>query len=463
VRVVLALSALLAAVPTPHAAAASPAWAMQAPDTAAALGALAEYEAACAAEGGALWGASLCGRLVLVHPATRLAVASRRDPEGAFQRRALPAGATGAGAGYVGRLPDGVPLANTSVSWGGEAWAMVLLPLPEDRFARVALLAHESFHRLQEEIGIGGVDALNPHLDERDGRLWLRLELRALAAALRAAEDDVARGHARAALAFRAERHRLYPGADTLEAALEHHEGLAEYTGVRVALQATGVGVERVAQATESFQRRRSFVRSLGYGTAPALGLLLDRFGGEWRPAAAGGAPLAGLLTAALGQPDVAVRAAGGAAAALAVAYGQDEVAAEEDARAAERAARTAAYRAALVEGPVVVLRQDRLMRGFNPNELFPLGDEGTVYPTGTFMAEWGKLTVTAGAALVSPDYGRVAVPAPAGLAGIVAAAGASAARTIQADGWTLELAPGWTVAREGSGWAVVRSAGGEK
>ena len=95
---------------------------------------------------------------------------------------------------------------------------MVSLPLPTDRFLRIRLLAHESFHRMQPELGLRATDAASAHLESESGRLWLRLELRALAEALRT-QGARGRGAAMDALLFRAARQRLNPGAERLESA----------------------------------------------------------------------------------------------------------------------------------------------------------------------------------------------------------------------------------------------------
>src|SRR3954470_959014 len=90
-----------------------------------------------------LWGVSLCGRFMLVEPGTRRAVLTQQDPDHQF-RYQKPF--------FLGILPQSVALANTSVRWKSEDWAMVMLPLPEDRFSRLKLLTHESFHRAQTEL-----------------------------------------------------------------------------------------------------------------------------------------------------------------------------------------------------------------------------------------------------------------------------------------------------------------------
>jgi hypothetical protein len=410
----------------------------QAVDTVVAVRTLERFAAACDEHGRLIWGRPLCGPVVLVHAPTRAAIANAPDPDSDFAER------DGA---WFGSLPAGMPLASTAVTWGGEEWAMVLLPLPAAEFDRLALVAHEAFHRIQPSLGLAARDALSPHLEDEQGRLWLRMELRALAAALRD-EGDEGGAALHDALRFRAHRHHLYPGADTLEALLERQEGLAEYTGIAFAMSVLGVGAEPVLRHLEGFERRPSYVRALGYGTGPALGLLLDRRAPGWREQA-GERPLADMLADAVGftadpdapEADLVARAA---------RYDYTEVAREESTRAAAAAARLADIHARLLDAPVLLLEQDDLRATFNPNELVPVPGHGTYYPTGTFQATWGRLEVTAAGALVTPDWQTVRVPAAAARLG-------AGARSVHGEGWTLDLAPGWNVEpTAGGGWRLV-------
>jgi hypothetical protein len=390
-------------------------------DTTGSAAALRDYLAACAADGGRLWGKSLCGPLILVDPGSRAALATEQPPGGVFRQ---------VGSVWRGAIPPGIPTANFSLTWAGRPWAMVLLPLPEDRYVRLQLLLHESFHRIQGDLGLAARDAMNPHLDERDGRYWLRLELRAMAGALRA-EGDARTRAARDALLFRRVRQAEFSGADTLENQLEQQEGLPEYTGARLALDYLNLPVARAAVGFEAFEGRATFVRALGYGTGPGLGLLLDQYAPGWRSRVSreGFAPqLAGALHF---QPPENLTAAAEAAARL---YDAESLARAEDERATARGRLLAEYRARLVDGPVLMLRQERLARGFNPNALIAMGAEGTVYPSGTFNAEWGSLEVEEGGALVTPDFSLLRLSAPADTAG----------RIIQGKGWRLELAEAW-------------------
>ena len=110
----------------------------------------------------------------------------------------------------------------------------------------------------------------------------------------------------------------------------------------------------------------------------------------------------------------------------------------EEEARDSTRRTALAAYRAALVDGPTLTLTQNWLGRNFDPMLLIGFDAGNTVYPTGTFNAEWGSLEVTAGGALVANDQSTLRIRAPR--------ASPAESQTVKGDGWVLTLKPGWSV-----------------
>jgi len=400
-------------------------------DTARALSALRDARAACEADVGALWKRSLCGPIALVDRQTRLVIANDTVAGKHFLR---------VGDAYVTTLPENQYVANTSFPWGGRTWTMVALPLPKDRYARIGLVMHESFHREQEALGLRQPDALNNQLDMRPGRTWLRLEYRALARALESLPDrNVARHHVESALLFRSQRRALYPGSDSLEATLEIQEGLAEYTGQRLAMQVTGESPARVAKYVRDYEATPTFVRAFAYGTGPAIGVLLDRFDPTWRIAVRTNRDIGALLAQAIHfqRPRNLVAAAR----TRAQEYGWDEIDRTEAARDSARAPAMQAYRARLGSGPIIALLQskDSLAWSYDPTELIGFDLQSTVYPSGNFSAPWGKLTVEHGGVLVQNDFSRIRIAAPA-------APTATSASEIKGDGWTLALNPGWSL-----------------
>lgn len=380
-----------------------------------------EAQAICAADEGRLWGRDLCGPMVIVDPRDRQAVANEPDPAGRFQAE---------GGAFVGRLPDEVMLANTATAWGGRRWTVLLWPLPEAPGARRAFLAHEMFHRIQQDLGLWRAEASNLHLDTVEGRALLRLEWRALDAALAADDRAAARRAVMDALAFRRERHRIHPEAAEREAALETNEGVASYTGARLGFAEPDERIAYARAEIAAFSAMPTYVRTFAYGTGPAYGLLLDGADPRWRERAAGGLRLDQMLQAALRIPDDALPAAQ----ARAGAYGGEAIYAAERARHEARQAQLAQLKAQLVDGPRLVLPTKGANRQFNPQNILSLAPHGTVYPTLRLTGPWGSLDVERGGALLD-SAGTAAVS----LAG-------AAADGLQGDGWRLTLQPGWGI-----------------
>jgi hypothetical protein len=390
-----------------------------------AVAAIKDFAGYCA-RGDVLWGKSLCGPLIFVEPRTREAIASANPGIDGFARD---------GSVWTGTLPDKISVANTAIELAGRRFAEIVLPLPDQPLDRRVLLAHESFHRIQPELGFAGREADNRQLDTRNGRIWARLEFAALKAAL-ASKDWT--GPARDALAFRAKRLALFPGAGASEGHLIANEGLAEYTGVKVgaAAEAVPFAIKRI----EGGAGRASLIRSFGYVVGPAYGLLLDRISSDWRKEALNGRPLPDLLEKAL-PPSVGE--------ASAAQYDEAAIIAEETARDAHVQKRRRSLVAELVDGPVVTFPASNLNLDFDPNTLFSLGDHGTVYSRATVVRDaWGVLTAT-GDVLLSPGWGYARVQGPATAQG----------DRIVGPGWSAELAPGYFLTGDQkSGNFIIRS-----
>ena len=94
--------------------------AVAAPHVAGAAQIFAEAEVICQRDGGALWGRSLCGPIMLVDYTHRTVVTNRQDSE-----RTLKA----AGSVFTGVLPEAVIIANTPTEWSGTRWTQLVVPL----------------------------------------------------------------------------------------------------------------------------------------------------------------------------------------------------------------------------------------------------------------------------------------------------------------------------------------------
>jgi hypothetical protein len=379
-----------------------------------------------AAEGKNIWELDMYAPLLLVNPVNRSIFANISDSAGILKRE---------GAIYTGFLPQNVNIANTSLRWSGEAWAMVMLPLPEEKADRICLLAHELFHRAQPSLGFKLANPDNNHLDQKEGRMYLRLELEALRAALMANSDLEMREHLTDAITFRRYRHTLYPGADSTENELELNEGIAEYTGVMISNRNKPQVVNHFVKSFDQFLANPSFVRSFAYQTIPLYGYMLHGTNPTWNRDISSQTNLGMYFQKAfhlqipgdLNRP-VEEKAA---------LYGGQTIIAEETAREARIKKLLAEYEFKFLEQPHVDIPLQNMNISFDPRNIMPLGNKGTVYPNIRITDTWGILTVTNGA-LMSPHWDRITLSAPTSMN----------EENVLGDGWMLQLEPGFAVQR---------------
>jgi hypothetical protein len=385
-----------------------------------------EAASICGQDQGKLWRVSLCGPMLFVEPQTRTVYANQADTQGRLTRKAGV---------FTGRLPEEINIANTATEWAGVKWTMIMWgALSANKYGRARLMLHEMFHRIQSDIGFPASNPSNNHLDTMEARIWLQLEWRALREAVTHLGAK-RRQAAKDAILFRLYRRELFPQGGVEERALEMNEGLAEYTGVKLSgrtdVEMPGYLAGRLDQAVS----RPSFVRSFAYETGPAYGFLLDQLRANWRAHLRSQDDLGDLLRQALSvKLPESLRLE---ATKRSIMYQGDDLRAAEQARELERQARLKAYRARLVEGPVLIIPLGQQMSfSFDPNNLLPLDNSGTIYPTLRVADAWGVLEVDGGALMIreAERPSRVHVSAPVDING----------RLIKGEGWTLQLAEGW-------------------
>lgn len=396
-----------------------------------------EARAICAKDSGNLWGISLDGPIMFVDRNTRMIVANQSDAEGRLSKK---------GHVFVGKLPEKENIANTATRWAGVKWTMMIFPLPSDKQDRAQLMAHELFHRIQEDLGFVLSDPVNNHLDSFEGRLWLQLELRALQRAL-TSEGTNRKNAIEDALIFRARRREIFPQAAQNESALELNEGLAEYTGLKLRGSTNAETAIFFARQLQEFESRPTFVRSFAYASGPAYGLLLDNTNPNWRKSIKQQRDMADLLAKTL-----AIKIPTKLKLEAERRSKTDDcrsLFAVETERENKRKARVANYQARFVDGAVLIIPLTSEVRySFNPNNLEVLDEMNTVFPNVRISDAWGILDVTNGAILTRKDgqLVKATITAPTNLQG----------KPLQGDGWTLELKDGWHLEageRKGDYW----------
>lgn len=376
-----------------------------------------------------LWSTDLYKPILLVNPNTRQVFTNFPDKAGIL----LPIGKI-----YSGILPNEINIANTAFNWNGIRWAMIMLPLPVNKQERINLLAHELFHVSQPSLGFKLFNTENNHLDKKDGRIYLRLELEALKMTLQTTNKIEQKTHLNNALTFRKYRYSLYPGADTTENLLELNEGIAEYTGSVISGRNKKQSIEHFVQSISSFLSNPTFVRSFAYQTIPIYGYLLDNTKKGWNRE----------ITIKTNLTDYFIKEfhvllpydLKKTTDLILNQYNGKVIISEEKTREEKINKLIAEYKSKFITQPHFEIVFEQMNVSFDPRNILPIEDKGTVYPNIRVTDNWGILTVENGA-LMSPNWNKISVTIPL----------KSENNNIIGDGWTLELKDGYSVTRDES------------
>jgi hypothetical protein len=377
-------------------------------------------------DAGRFWGTSLEGPILLVEPQSRTIVANQSDAGGFLTRN---------GTVYTGILPGNIPISNTAIDWSGTRWAMIVWPVSDHGQLRNVLLVHELWHRIQDQLGFPPTDPFNDHLGSRDGRTWIRLEMRALLNALNTYGQE-RRQSLEDALAFRLKRYALFPSSRINEQGLELHEGLAEYTGISVGIPSRDDRMRYMIQRLRQSENDVSYVRSFAYYTLPAYGLLLDEVGRGWHRSIKRNSDIDKIVMRSFGisvpnlQDSNLIQRAH--------RYGVEQLIEAEKVRAERSDIETADFLRRFVQSSRLIVPLEERKITFDPRMVTPLRNHGRVYKVFNAIDVWGALSATNGV-LMSNDWSTLYLEAPTEIRG----------GTVRGNGYTLNLSEGWKIRRD--------------
>ena len=361
------------------------------------------------------------GPLILVNRETRTIIANESDNSGELVKRKNL---------YIGKLPENIIIANTAFDWNGKRWTMVTLPLPETKEERLNLLIHESYHRIQPTIGFESLNEIQSvHLDSKNGRIYLKLELAALKKALGSNDPEI---HIKNALLFRQYRYQIFPEAKKAENSLEINEGLAEYTGSILSQRKESDLKKHYISSIEWFYSMPTFVRSFPYFTIPVYGYFMQKSDKNWNLQINRATNLTDFMfefwnveSRELTNEDILQ---------IGKEYGINSVIEDETQREIKIAELKSKYIKTFLGDSVVLIGLENMNIGFNPSNIMPLDSFGTVYPNLRITDNWGILEVDSCGALMSPKWKKVTVSFPELITDTL----------ISGKGWKLKLDNAW-------------------
>ncbi len=384
-------------------------------------------------ENGELWNHQLYGPLMLADRETRAIIANEGDNAGFLEKNDDL---------FTGVLPDELNIANTAFEWNGKRWTIVALPLPQDKYEQINLLTHELFHRIQPEVGFANLKMETcDHLDSRNGRIYLILELNALKKALESEDSSQQGAHLRDALLFRSFRYELYPDAKVKENMLELNEGLAEYTGSILSGRSDSLLRQHYIRNIDALMEQPTFVSSFAYRTIPVYGYFLKKKDNKWNLRVSSETNLTDFIADSYSftVPDNLE----GIVDSIRNNYNYAYIEQTETKREEKKKALLALLDSRFRDNPVLVIPLQNMNISYNPGTLIPYRDIGTVYPTLRVTDNWGVLSVEKGA-LVSKNWNKVVVTEPLKFTD-----------TISGNGWKLILNDGWKIEKDGNNFIL--------
>ena len=361
-----------------------------------------EIEEICNRDSGKLWGKNLFGPLMYVERASRRIVANQPDNDGLLKSK---------DGIYTGLYPKELLLSNAPVIFGGTQFAMVPLPPEEDEYRLKTRAIHSLYHRFQENEGVTG-SSFNAHnMDEKEARLWIKLEWKALRKAINSRGDERQLA-VRDALIFRGSNRELYHKYAGDENKFETYEGLATFTYTLLCTNSREEFKSRLFENLDRVYSMQSYARSYGFIHGALYAFLLYDKGYDIKKINTDNFDLGNAVKELyqIELPSICRDVAGS----LAVNYDIATINIEEEKRDVDINESIHRQTSLFTERPVVFLELESPYFDFEPEDVHSLDTLGTLYNSLRVSDNWGKLTVEKGGCLVSNNLKFLRITAKA-------------------------------------------------
>jgi hypothetical protein len=388
----------------------------------------------CNLDNGRLWGKNLYGPLMFVDRSTRRLIANQPDNEGLLKAK---------DGVYTGYYPRELIISNTPVTFGGKLFALTPLPTEEDSYWINAHAIHSLFHRLQktEGIGISGYNTSN--MDDKEARLWIKLEWKALRNALNF-EGEERRIAIRDALIFRGANREFYKNYVNDENKFENYEGLATFTYTLMTNHSCEEFHARLMENLDRVYSMQSYARSYGFIHGALYAALLNEKDFNFHMIKTNNFDLGEAVKQLyeIELPPICRDVAGS----LAVNYNIDAITREEEKRLSEINERVNKQIGTFTDKPVVFLELESPYFDFEPEKVHSFDTLGTLYSSIRISDNWGKLGVSKGGCLVSNNYKYLR---------ITAKGFKEEKNHISGEGWDLYLNDGWVLVKADQNYLI--------
>ncbi len=359
-----------------------------------------KVEEICNRDNGKLWGSNLYGPMMFVDRTSRQIIANHPDKDGILK---LKDGV------YTGLYPREKIINNTIIDFGGTLFGIAPLPPEEDEYRITTRAIHCLFHRLQYQNGIYPAVFNSPDMDEKEARIWIKLEWRALKKAITSEGEDK-RLAIRDALIFRCVNQMEFPRNVDERNHYETYEGLASFSYTLLASETIEDFYKQLFEYLDRIYSFQSYAQSYG-GIHGALYItLLYQKDYNIKTLLADKLDIANIVKNIyqIELPGICRDVAGS----IAISYNIDEIYKEEAERLQDIKKRIYKQIEIFNEKPVVYLDLESPYFDFEPEDVHALDTIGTLYSNIRVSDNWGKLTVNKYGCLISANYKQLRITA---------------------------------------------------
>lgn len=384
-----------------------------------------KIEDICNQDSGKLWGTNLYGPVMFIDRATRKITSNKNDVNGLLR---VKEGV------YTGIYPRENIVSTSAVTYGGTLFGLAPLPSEEDEYRIINRAIHSLFHRYQESIGIHPEYFNAEIMDDKQARVWIKLEWKALRKAIEADGDEQLLA-LRDALIFRGSSREMFPKHAAVQNRFENYEGLATFTTYHLNTSSEEEFNSRLFRYLDRVYQMQSFARSYGSVHGALYATLLSRKGFDFKTIRSDTIDLAKLVRQLynIELPPVCRDVAGS----IALNYSIDEITREEEKRILDIREKLSSQVSVFTQKPVVYLELESPSFDFEPEDIQYLDTLGTLYHNIRVSDNWGKLTVDKIGCLISNNYKIMRITAR----------GLKIDKNhISGEGWQLIINEGWVL-----------------
>jgi hypothetical protein len=352
-----------------------------------------EIKEICDRDNGQLWGKNLYGPLMFVDRTSRRIVANMPDKDGVLKSK---------DGVFTGFYPKDMLISNTPANIGNTLYALAPLQQEEDDYRIKIQAVHSLFHRFQMMSGTNSFGYNTSNMDEKEARLWIKLEWKALKKAI-VTEGEEQKIAIRDALIFRGANRELYKKFARDENLFENYEGLATFTFTYLCAQSTDEFKARIIENLDRVYALQSYSRTYGFIHGALYATLLKYKNYDFTRIRTRDVDLGNIVKEVYGieLPAICRDVAGS----LAMSYNLPEITNEEEQRLADLRENLHREISNFTDKPVVYIELESPYFDFEPEDVHSLDTLGTLYSSIRVSDNWGKLTVNKSGCLVSNNF----------------------------------------------------------